>query len=1188
MSELLRSSFIKCSSAEAGRREKGGGSGYFRRVRRQKLCSQLTAIWEAAASVEAEETPLEMKTTLKRLYCQACGIQFNFFSACKKHMYGAEHKQRIAKLFQTALNKGAVHFPQLVVQEYLMRPNRFHAVIGLHLVTACIETAFGDPPVYLCHPCQEKCASSQIVEHLTSPDHHLAYFAHVGPEKLPFGWMSSSTATPTETYAAAELEERQCGTGVLRLLELPKLLFRTVQGLSYSQAMKQIFSTDDCKQCLEGQHVEPFSLQKYCKEANRTYPLLGLQFLLELCCINSSSPSCYLCLLCQKKVPPSQAVAHLVSFDHLYGYLGQIHPSSLESKSKYKVHSPVFRSMILNLAQQAEQLVSSADVQVMKVDAEVYEQMESLSFSNALKKLQEIRREQNLGDLQPQVILGDRLVCRKKRKRTNSPDRSVKNKEDDVTTDGCTSPGEPLWSPEHTKTGPADSQWTVCRLVCQNCDPGVLYSSVKSYKRHVRGYQHQQCIDRLFPDLDKAARVKKQRVPVPTLNVYGSMMDQLRTEPIIGLHLVTVCITFSSKPPVYLCHACEEAFPSQADVQHLTSADHYFSTLAPDDPEALPFGWIHSHDALSVLKPRAVAEEKRQSKSVLQMLCVPDKIFLEIKGACYSMAMKKLQHAVKPTASLKAEEKVVLPEYLSNPKRKFPLLGLQFLVAYRSTDLAEPSGFLCLLCQKKVCQNQTVLHVISFDHLFAYLESTRPLSLGVKSDYTQYDAKHRATMLGLATRALATDSPGEIQEVHLEPDVYQEVCRSSFVDALKKLQTFWKEKSQAAPQPQTSPGPGTADTVQRTEDAAAAVCPATVDEPRVCTDTDAVCQGVAKNPLPNQVLVPEPKADEPESVEGTGRDPTAESLTEVEQESLSNRDLSNQEFARYPRVPPELLLDPNRAQTTTGPIGESNWSKFWFLDGRPYPSIGLEAVVECRCLKHPTVYLCLTCTEWITSSNICDHVISRRHQYYYIKSLYPDLLPSWRDDPDETAWLVYHHDKKWDVQVVKLRPAAYQRIVSAPFYMAVQMIREEHDSYEPRPLITLEDVLDTGASAIAQKQPSRLDARCGSADCCSWQSEKQSQDAYRCCRPQAHAKATDGVRATLFTDRSLQKSVQPQASDSCETRKSVSPECPGSVQLVGTDTKTLTEKVLTAWKEMTEKAGQGVGSTYLDTACLRM
>lgn len=42
-------------------------------------------------------------------------------------------------------------------------------------------------------------------------------------------------------------------------------------------------------------------------------------------------------------------------------------------------------------------------------------------------------------------------------------------------------------------------------------------------------------------------------------------------------------------------------------------------------------------------------------------------------------------------------------------------------------------------------------------------ESTRPLSLGVKSDYKQYDAKHRATMLDLATRALATDSPGEIQ-----------------------------------------------------------------------------------------------------------------------------------------------------------------------------------------------------------------------------------------------------------------------------------------------------------------------------------------------------------------------------------------------------------------------------------------
>lgn len=130
-------------------------------------------------------------------------------------------------------------------------------------------------------------------------------------------------------------------------------------------------------------------------------------------------------------------------------------------------------------------------------------------------------------------------------------------------------------------------------------------------------------------------------------------------------------------------------------------------------------------------------------------------------------------------------------------------------------------------------------------------------------------------------------------------------------------------------------------TMQHAEEAAA-VGPATAHEPRVCADTGeapglqhhysakahgstrrywcvlllgAVCQGVAKNPLANQVLVPEPKADEPESgkiaalsgadwslgalhrasymllcsVDGIGGDPTAASLTGVEQESLSNR-----------------------------------------------------------------------------------------------------------------------------------------------------------------------------------------------------------------------------------------------------------------------------------------------------------
>lgn len=135
-----------------------------------------------------------------------------------------------------------------------------------------------------------------------------------------------------------------------------------------------------------------------------------------------------------------------------------------------------------------------------------------------------------------------------------------------------------------------------------------------------------------------------------------------------------------------------------------------------------------------------------------------------------------------------------MQQYHSNPTRKYPLLGLNFLVEYRWTDSNKLCGYLCLLCKKAVREPLVIAHVIGFEHVFSYLDIAHPSSLGSRSLYKHYDACYGALIFDLATQAEKIGGSGKVQEIKLDQAAFEEVESSQFSNALKKLQAVSDEK----------------------------------------------------------------------------------------------------------------------------------------------------------------------------------------------------------------------------------------------------------------------------------------------------------------------------------------------------------------------------------------------------------
>ncbi|XP_036372052.1 uncharacterized protein LOC118769142 [Megalops cyprinoides] len=918
--------------------------------------------------------------------------------------------QQVAELFQT------VHFPNFVVLEYLSKLKRGYPVIGLQLVSLCISTETTGPTFYLCHVCQEKCPGGTMLSHLTSTEHYFSVFTYTNPELLQFGWLPPPESVPG-LKRKAEVLEKQLGTGVLKVIDIPKKVFENMKMSPYAQTMKELTQSEKLREACLGDQPGRVTLQEYLKSPERTHPLLGLQFLVEYRPANSSKLCGYLCLLCKKRVKDTQVIAHVIGFDHLFWYLDLVHPSSLASKSSYQQYSEKHRSQILDLAKQAQELGTSGEVQEMKLDPAVFAAVDCGSYAKALELLQEVRKEHNQSDFWPLVTPGQRLVIGTYQRmkppgvppvivqKTFPESQTVPVKE---MVQSPSAPQEHIEDPQHTdtesdQTAVSAGQLTNFGISCQDCGPGARYAFISEYKKHARGSKHKQRVESLF-----------RTVPVPSLVVYENLGKPHRTAPVIGLQLVTACIdTETADPPMYLCHVCHTC-TSHSIMTHLTSSDHYLNALAFMSPHRLPFGWMLSQDMLSSLTPRVKAEEKQRGPGMLQVLDMPKETFQMIRQTPYFTNMRILCQTEELKERLRVKKLVTLQEYLSNPKRKHPMLGLQFLVEYRPANSSKLCGYLCLLCKKRVEDAQVIAHVIGFDHLFWYLDLAHPSSLACKSHYKQYDAEYRTMILDLAKQAEQIDSSGKVKVMTVDPTIYEEVESSDFTMALSRLQTIWREQNQSDLQPLVTPGerlvPKKPKSTQSSE----------LQQPIQSSDPQKPAQ---TSELQNLAQSSEPQEPVP---------------------SLEGRNLPHSSDLQRPGQSSELL-----------------WSYLKSKE-RKEPVIGLEAVIECASSDLLPYYLCVACAEKMPQACIIDHLISPSHRYLYLKSHH--LLSGWEETADLTKMITplkeraaaLEQEKGYgEAQVLELEATQYKEVIASSIDVALNSLRtiqEKQNQSDLRPL----------------------------------------------------------------------------------------------------------------------------------------
>ncbi|KAM9419052.1 uncharacterized protein ACWYII_022418 isoform 2-T2 [Salvelinus alpinus] len=664
-----------------------------------------------------------------RLACQDCGGKFDTIGSFKQHVRRKQHQQQVAELFQTDEYKGQVYFAAISVLEHLARKptNTQYPIIGMCLVTLCVCPE-GRDTFYLCHSCEEKCGPGQIIDHLLSADHLSNYY----------------------------------------VLDMPKSVFVKLKRSGYSKVMQALTQTDRLAECIRADRPERMTIQEYHRDPNRKHPLLGLQHLVEYCCEGHGQRRSYLCQLCRLPVPSRRVIQHTLSFDHLYWYFKVCHPSTLLMKDCYKEYSCRFISMILDLANQAQDISQSANKEIQQVVLEpaVFSSVEFSVYTEALRKLQTIRRDHE-GSLKTSITPGEKLVP--------FSEGSKITKDVTMTTVAEAVPMETKSSPEKTYVTPtaietvatastapvvttATSQRGTCRLHCQDCN--VVCESVSQYKLHVRHWEHKKMLGDIFGPGDEDSKAC-----IPSFTLYEYLRNPERTEPIIGVYLLVMCVSTECwKMPFYLCHTCQEIIPANLVMTHLTSTLHLRSTLMYQSPQCLPFGW-GTEMGLEVLKTLAWEEERvrGERENVLKVFDIPDSVFHSIKMSSYSSAMKRLKNFHR---YLKVDRPLTFSAHLKNKDRRIPLLGLQFLVQYSVTRAGASSpgwGFLCLLCERKLSDGLSIAHIHSYEHVTTFLERAHP---GSVKEVEESDERRSEILLDLAQQAEKIHAMGRLQVSH--------------------------------------------------------------------------------------------------------------------------------------------------------------------------------------------------------------------------------------------------------------------------------------------------------------------------------------------------------------------------------------------------------------------------------------
>ncbi|XP_029920336.1 uncharacterized protein LOC115368389 isoform X2 [Myripristis murdjan] len=954
--------------------------------------------------------------------CQGCLLTCHGIGELKKHLHTKRHRQQMRDLFQTDMFRVRGSFPFIAIMEHLAKHDLHHPIIGLSLVTLCLtpklRTTF-----YLCHVCETKCSHSDILHHLFSDEHYSNYYNFTDPNVLSFCWIPSLDMRNTlKDKVLKEIKNKGCGQ--LQVLDLPENLFSAVEARTYSEVMHTLNENKKIFNLLEADKPKRVMIQTYQKDVSRSHPLLGLQHIVECVCVGQTEKRHYLCTLCRLTFATHKIIKHVLSFHHIFYYFNVWHPSTLLSKESYSDYTKAFVSMMLDFAKQAEEIhgPATSDVKQVSLEPDLFAEVVLSCYAEALKKLEGHMESGLITSITP----GNKLVQ----------------------TSG------------HTAT-------ISLRLRCQDCN--MIFGSLAKYCTHLRSWDHKQKLSIIFRR-ELAGADLNRKACIPLLGLCKHLRrNRTRTEPVIGIPLIVLCLSTQVQvEPFYVCFACEETFSNTLIKEHLHSPKHHTHTLMRQNHGQLPFAWEESLDG-NVLCRLAWEEERTRGTNdmMLKIFDVPQSLFDSINPNCYEDVMKKL----RPFMAL---FKCQVPKFDKAQQRQtFPLLGQEFLVkhfAYYQTHLC---GFLCLLCHRKLTEQEFYVHAFSREHVKAFLELVHPGSLDSHMENTE-------TLLDLAKQAANLNPACPSQVIRLRNPIMESFSYHKVTNILKIVKKKCKEgplRPTLIPKKKLVPTKTLKEDKHQVRDTSQNN---DVTDKKTGKETDS--ESPENNSETNTLPVPVKKDGEPESTEsseqmknstGDGSDMETQGSVscrpqqkrrageDAQEEVESKRQRLCSEDDKTPlteaqKIPEEGQIETDSQKMNTTNMGQSGKSTDETETGKDKlcnyvkmtcrePVIGLSSLFECNCDQYKPLYLCESCHMKIPEENIISHVTGYGHQMMHLGGL--QELPA---SPEKTekekircsAFLQEQERGYGEAQAVDLDAELFNDIEKQDFYYAITKVKQ--------------------------------------------------------------------------------------------------------------------------------------------------
>ncbi|XP_037330217.2 uncharacterized protein LOC119219254 isoform X2 [Pungitius pungitius] len=696
-----------------------------------------------------------------RFGCQVCLSKFEKVCHIKNHMYSLEHLQKSTDVFKQDIFRSMVQFPLVAVAGKRYKPDPRQPITGLSLCFSReTETSF-----YLCHICEEKHQLNNILFHLSSVDHCANYFSYKNPNVLKFSWIPTQKVDKMlRRLNKRELNERS--RGQLQMLDLPGKVFKPLKMKTYHEVMRALGENEKLLDSLEAVKPQRTTLQTYQRDPSREHPLLGTQHLVEIVCVGQPEKKHYLCTLCHLTLTGHAVIKHVLSFDHIFCYFKVWHPSTLLAKESYKEYSCHFASMMLDFAKQTENIHAAinTDMKQVRLEAGKFTAMRLTCYADALKELESMRKENQESSLVTSVKPGDKL--------DHLPSTVFRG----------------LWykDPRLPVTNVGSGSY---KLHCQNCSVG--FENMFHYCTHLSNYKHKQMLKKFFGG-DGCSDKPEWK---PSLGLYEkALKNPKENKPLVGVSLVVTCVCSEvHKEPLYVCFACQDCFTESALEQHFDSQRHLIHTSLYQNPWRLTLAWENCVD-LKALRSIAWEEEKlKPDQMTLKVVDMPKTMFEKLGAIGYLKLMKclELQHSIIKRDVPPCETYSKLKE-----NDRFPLLGRQFLVMHNNCIQGQlpTKGFLCLLCERKLSDDEFYAHEFSRGHIATFIERFHPGSLDSNPD--------EETFLDLAKQAARYHPISHVQEVQLSQPV-RETC--TYSEALSILTSANRKSGNANLNPQINP-----------------------------------------------------------------------------------------------------------------------------------------------------------------------------------------------------------------------------------------------------------------------------------------------------------------------------------------------------------------------------------------------